>query len=104
VSAPPLSVVEVAETLSDRGGIAPAAYRATFLADGAGGELGRGASSVAAVALEGRRRVRVGFGDGFARSRASLHWLYLAMALLKALYCEVGLGGNPIYLIGRLQR
>jgi hypothetical protein len=53
---------EYAETLPAGGGITPAAYRAIFLAGGAGGEVERGASSVAAIASEGGRRARIGFG------------------------------------------
>jgi hypothetical protein len=49
--------------LADCGGDAPVACTSTFFwADGAGGELGRGASS---VAIEGGRRAKVGFGDDF---------------------------------------
>jgi hypothetical protein len=49
-----------------RRGCAGGLHNDIFLAGGAGGELGRGASSMAAVASEGWRRAKVGFGDGFA--------------------------------------
>jgi hypothetical protein len=71
VSTLPLSAAEPVETLLVGGGLAPAAYRAFFLADGAGEELGRGASSAAAVTPEGRRRARIGFGGEFCLPRGT---------------------------------
>jgi hypothetical protein len=58
---PLLSTAEAVETLPDRGGDASATYGATFF----GQWSKRGASSAVVVALEGGRRARVGFEDGY---------------------------------------
>jgi hypothetical protein len=76
-----------------------------FGVGGAGGELGRGASSVAAMALEGGRRAKVGFGDEFALSRG-VGAIFLTGRELLALpigsfHVETGAGARAVYLGSR---
>jgi hypothetical protein len=72
------------------------------LAGGAGGELGRGASSAVVVALEGGRRARVRFGDGYGSAKRG-GGIFPTLRELPALLIgscrvEAGAGAPTIYL------